>query len=146
MQLMRHNTVLQPKQINPFWPSLKTSSKEKNAFKMSVLGSKEDLNTNIPFSSPFWYSKKHSTLLKLQNNPYIEALFIECIPSEEVVRTIFKPYSYGTAPVLVFNCLTTRLPLIIKQNEEDNDDIMIMPGKYHMKSWRNVSLSLYAIF
>lgn len=67
-EILLNKLVLQPKSIMPFWPSSNTSNKQKNAFKIRVLSSEADLDSNIPFTSPFWYNSKHSTLLKLQNN------------------------------------------------------------------------------
>jgi hypothetical protein len=52
------------------------------------------------------------------SKPYSQLLYVECIPSEEIIRIVFKPYSYGTAPVLILNCLTNELPVIVNQNEE----------------------------
>ena len=47
----------------------------------------------------------------------MKALFVECIPSEEVIRIVFEPYTYGMAPILIVNCLKDKL-IIVSQNEE----------------------------
>jgi hypothetical protein len=40
------------------------------------------------------------------------------------------------APVLIVNCLNN-LPIVVKQNEVDNDELFIMPNQYTLKLWTN---------
>lgn len=47
----------------------------------------------------------------------VQALVVECIPSQEIVRIVIKPYEYGMAPVLVLNYISDCY-VVLKQNEE----------------------------
>jgi hypothetical protein len=110
-----HDLNIEPHSIVPFWPT-NYYNKHKNCLNIRPLGSKSDLSTNIGFSSSFWYNIKHSSVLTFKNNPYIEALGVDCMPTDKIIRTVFKPYSYGMAPVLVLNFLND-VPVAIKQND-----------------------------
>ena len=39
------------------------------------------------------YNSKHSTVVSLKNNRLVKALCVECIPTEEIIRVVFKPYA-----------------------------------------------------
>ncbi len=62
-------------------------------------------------------------------------MFVECVPTEEIVRTIVRPYIYGNAPVLVVNCLRNQ-PLSVRQSDEA-DEVFLMPEQYFLKTWKN---------
>ena len=126
--------LLEPNSITPFWPS-QYSLKNKNSIHMRPL---MDVNNvkDISYSAAFWYDSKHRTVLDLSKNPFVKALCVECIPGEELIRTVFKPYNYGMAPLLIVNCLRD-LQINIRQNDEVNDETFIMPQEYYMKTWKN---------
>jgi len=84
-------------------------------------------------------------------------LCVECAPTEEIIRTIIKPYDYGLAPVLVLNCMKNQ-DVGIKQHGEkyeiiiviikgfnkffkyfclSENAVFIMPDQYFMKTWNN---------
>ena len=88
-------------------------------------------------SAPFWYNAKHSSVLKFTEARETRALLVECAPSERRVRTVFRAYAYGDAPVLVLNCLRGQ-PLSVRQSgEADDDDVHLMPAQCFMKAWAN---------
>lgn len=134
-QLSQHEINLEPNAVVPFWPT-NYSAKHKNCLSVRPLASNKELDSNIPFSVPFWYNIKHTTALTFKNNPCTVALTAECSPTERIVRTVFKPYDYGMAPVLILNSLSN-LPVVIKQNEPGDDDTFIMPQQYFTKTWKN---------
>jgi hypothetical protein len=110
-----HDLNIEPHSIVPFWPT-NYYNKHKNCLNIRPLGDKSELSSNIGFSSPFWYNIKHSSVLTFKDNPYSEALSVECVPTEKIIRTVFKSYSYGMAPLLVLNFLND-VPVVIKQND-----------------------------
>jgi hypothetical protein len=126
--------ILEPNTIKPFWPS-QYSLKSKNSIHMRPLIDSNNVK-DISYSAPFWYDSKHRTVLDLNKNPFVQSLCVECIPGEELIRTIFKPYNYGMAPLLIVNCLKD-LQITLRQNEEVNDETFIMPQEYYMKTWKN---------
>ncbi|CAF0704730.1 unnamed protein product [Brachionus calyciflorus] len=127
---------IEPNSIVPFWPSNIISQSDKNCLSLRPLKDKKDLHSNISFGQMFWYNFKHSTVLTYENNPFIEALCVECVPSEEIIRIIIRPYEYGMAPVLIVNCLDN-VPVVLKQNEEPDDQTFLMPYQYKLKTWAN---------
>jgi hypothetical protein len=58
-----------PKKIVPFWPVEDSYYNEEKCFIARALKEENEVqSTDISYSSPFWYNKKHKTLLKLRNN------------------------------------------------------------------------------
>jgi hypothetical protein len=51
----------------------------------------------------------------------ISLLGVECIPTEEIIKVVIKPYSYGMAPVVVFNYLNN-VPIVIYENLNEKLD------------------------
>lgn len=65
--------LIESKKIVPFWScgvsaQNNPNNLSKKSMKVRLMSSKEDADSNIPFSQPFWYNIKHSTVLKLANN------------------------------------------------------------------------------
>jgi hypothetical protein len=67
-ELSQHSELVESKKIMPFWASINALNYQRRTIAIRVLGSRDDVKTNIPFSSPFWYNSEHTTLLKLKNN------------------------------------------------------------------------------
>lgn len=74
--------------------------------------------------------------MKFSKNFHTNAVSVECVPTERIIRTIIRPYSYGDAAVLVVNCLKNQ-SLSIKQNVESDDEVFLMPEQYFLKTWQN---------
>jgi hypothetical protein len=118
--------------IVPFWPKTH-SKKDKNCIAVRLTTQNND-RTN-EFSAPFWYDNKHSSVLMF-SKPEMKVIVAECVPSEETIRIILRPFNYGMAPVLVVNCLKN-VPVMIEQNDEPDDQTFLMPSQYHVKTWKN---------
>lgn len=133
--------TLEPNTITPFWPS-NYSPNKKNTVRVVPWKPTTDTDNNLSaseVSAPFWYNTKHSTVLKFKDNAHqtnMRALFVECAPTERIIRTVFRQYCYGDAPVLVVNCLKNQ-PLSIKQNDAGDEDMHLMPDQYFIKVWEN---------
>jgi hypothetical protein len=110
-----HGLVIDPQSVVPFWPT-NYHNKQNNCVSVRPLGDRSELSTNIGLSEPVWYNIKHSSVLTFKNNPYSETMAVECVPTDKIIRTVFKPYTYGMAPLLVLNCLNN-VPVMIKQND-----------------------------
>jgi vacuolar protein sorting-associated protein 13A/C len=120
---------LKPNSLLPFWPMLCQNSKQKKCIRLKAH------DEGCMVSKPVWFNCKHSTTLQI-NTKQLDTIYVECEPSESVVKTRISGFGYGKAPVLIVN-RSKNFKVTIKEDDQSVDKHELGPKTLFLYTWHN---------